>query len=206
MTSGGKAVERRARTVMWWGVIVVVALGATGAVTAQERVDARLGPATVQRGDLPAGWNADTATRGDADSPIELCGIMLPEALGTFSSSFRTRQGGAVGAVAMRLPRGQAKAVLDRITRTARNVCEHQIEPGLEGAEPINGRFVVLAAPKLAQQSLRLGLRGAPFSSELVLIRTGDILVIVSSASFAGPMLAVVPLSTKVAARLVKLA
>lgn len=166
--------------------------------------DSRLRPGTVQQADLPAGWadNTDMAGSAAADLPT-ICGLALPAPRALAFSRFNDEEVGSVSSLVVLLRHGAAKSWLERLARIIKRGCTQSLETGLEGEDPIKVRVFAFAVPVMGDQ--RVGMRFSsdlPSTNETVIIRKGDLIVIVSSGRFVAAALPVLPVARRIANRL----
>ena len=161
-------------------------------------VDQSLAPVTLHTADVPSAWHLDDPIDDGELAP--LCNIDLPPPTGRLLIKYTGSLASATS-IAMRLHRGEAKRTLDALRHALTKRCDFSLESGLEGEEQVNGHYVALTVPKLGDQSVALQATGVPFRSQLVMMRKGDVLVVIASGGFGRSFLPAVPLARHVAAR-----
>ena len=168
------------------------------------RDDPSLAPATLRLTDVPEGWAITDATgRSENGGRLPpLCGLTAPIPSARSARGFAGEVGSSVTSIVMRFKAGQAKRFLDALAGALRTGCQQIIETGLEGSDPINARYERFTVAKLGDQALGLRLTNAPFASEVVLIRRGNLLSIVATGAISGPALSATPLANAAATRL----
>ena len=186
--------------------LVSLMLAASGPSRAAEtKNDPTLAPAMLRLSDLPSNWSISDdpglSEEGEALPPI--CGVVAPVPITRSARSFAKGPGTTVTSIVMRFKPGSAKAFLDALTPKLRKNCPQIIETGLEGNDAIEARYVHFALPKLGNQALGLRLANAePFSSEIVLIRRGDHISVVTTGAILEPAPPATALAKKAAIRL----